>query len=109
MGKDFALTAIGRFRDELSHRGVTASKLVLFGSYATGKQHEWSDIDLIVVSPDFEGKGLWERIQQVTRAILVTHAPIEPIMLTPAEWADENRMICQIARETGEVVYSADA
>lgn len=109
MGKDFALTAIQRFHDELSHQGVSASKLVLFGSYATGKQHEWSDIDLIVISPDFEGKGLMDRVHQVTSAIMVTHAPIEPIMLTPAEWADENRMICQIARETGEVVYSADA
>ena len=29
---------------------------VLFGSYAKGQQHEWSDIDLLVVSPRYDKK-----------------------------------------------------
>ncbi len=36
-------------------------KMYLFGSMATGKTHKYSDIDLIVVSKDFNGKGLIER------------------------------------------------
>lgn len=30
------------------------NKVILFGSFAKGNQHEWSDIDLCVVSPKFK-------------------------------------------------------
>ena len=29
-------------------------KAILFGSYAKGKQHKWSDIDLCIISPKFK-------------------------------------------------------
>ncbi|MFH1233588.1 MAG: nucleotidyltransferase domain-containing protein [Patescibacteria group bacterium] len=29
-------------------------KVILFGSFAKGKQHKWSDIDLCVISPKFK-------------------------------------------------------
>lgn len=37
------------------------SKLYLFGSMASGKTHIWSDVDLLVVSKRFRGKGLLDR------------------------------------------------
>ena len=36
-------------------------QMYLFGSRATGKIHKWSDVDLIVVSKRFNGKGINER------------------------------------------------
>ena len=36
-------------------------KMYLFGSQATGKTHKWSDVDLIVVSTKFKGKGILKR------------------------------------------------
>jgi predicted nucleotidyltransferase len=33
---------------------IKIEKVILFGSYAYGKQHRDSDIDLIVLSPDFK-------------------------------------------------------
>ena len=35
--------------------------MYFFGSRATGKPHKWSDVDLVVVSKHFRGKGLLER------------------------------------------------
>jgi len=37
------------------------SKLYLFGSAASGQMHKWSDVDLLVVSRRFRGKGLLQR------------------------------------------------
>ena len=43
------------FKKSLS-REIPIKKMILFGSYATGKTHRWSDIDLIVVSNKFRKK-----------------------------------------------------
>ena len=57
MDQETALTCIARFRDALEAKGIHVGRLVLYGSYATGQSHEGSDIDLVVVSDDFEGRG----------------------------------------------------
>lgn len=36
-------------------RKVPIDKMILFGSYARGRPHKYSDIDLIIVSPKFRG------------------------------------------------------
>jgi predicted nucleotidyltransferase len=33
--------------------GVTFSKVILFGSYARNQAHQWSDIDLALISDNF--------------------------------------------------------
>jgi predicted nucleotidyltransferase len=35
-------------------------KVYLFGSYAKGTPHEWSDVDLCFFSKDFENKRSWD-------------------------------------------------
>jgi predicted nucleotidyltransferase len=47
------------YRKEISEivsiiRGINPQKIYLFGSYATGKFDEYSDIDLLVVAPSNE-------------------------------------------------------
>lgn len=45
---------INAFVEELKRRKIKVSKVILFGSRATGRAHEYSDIDVAIVSPDFE-------------------------------------------------------
>ena len=40
-------------------------RAILFGSYAKGTQREDSDIDLIIISPDFRGVPKLERHQRL--------------------------------------------
>ena len=54
---------IDKYRSVLSALGVTAERVVLFGSYATGKAKEFSDIDLLIISSDFQGKNIRERLE----------------------------------------------
>jgi len=43
------------FKSKLSNH-MPINKIILFGSFAKGKAHEFSDMDLIIVSPKFKGK-----------------------------------------------------
>jgi predicted nucleotidyltransferase len=106
MDKEAVLKAIEGFREALSRHGVRADRVILYGSYSRGDWHDGSDIDLIVVSRDFEAKGFWERIDMLVDALMDVPQPIEAIAMTPEEWDRGDSMIAQCAKD-GEVVYAA--
>jgi predicted nucleotidyltransferase len=83
---------------------IRPQKIVLFGSHSTGTQREDSDIDLVVISKDFAGKGYWERIDILSAAISSVFQPIEATAMTPEEWQSGDSLIADYARN-GEVVY----
>ena len=56
MDKETVLDIISQFRGALEARGTRVSRLILFGSYASGNPREGSDIDLVVISEDFEAR-----------------------------------------------------
>ncbi|MBL7068198.1 MAG: nucleotidyltransferase domain-containing protein [Candidatus Marinimicrobia bacterium] len=103
MDKRTVLEIIKNFKAALTSSGVHVDRVILFGSYAYGIPHEGSDIDLVVISPDFENKGLWERIKMVSKAIRIVFEPIQAIPMTPAEWERDDSMIVEFAKK-GEVV-----
>ena len=104
MDKKAVLAIISDFRKALESAGVKPQKILLYGSYATGNIRPDSDIDLVVISDDFEGKSYWERIDVLSGAIYQVFQPIEAIAMTPKEWEDGNSLIADYARG-GEVVY----
>ncbi len=105
MDKATVLKIVRDYDRALRARGVLPCKIVLYGSWARGEPHEGSDIDLVVVSEDFEGKGYWERIEILADALCEIWQPVEAVAMTPAEWESGDSMIAQFARE-GEVVFS---
>ena len=51
-------TVIDTVRDyarEIGNSGVALKYVILYGSFAKGTQHEWSDIDVALVADEFEG------------------------------------------------------
>lgn len=104
MDKAAVLKIISDYGKALESEGVKPQKIILFGSYSTGTQHEGSDIDLVVISEDFAGKGYWERIHVLAAAIVRVFEPIEAVAMTPDEWQSGDSLIADYARN-GEVVY----
>jgi len=104
MDKKTVLAIISDFRKILEAAGVRPQKLILFGSFANGDYHQDSDIDIAVVSEDFEGKSYWERIDLLSDAIYKIFKPIEAVAMTPKEWQQSDSLIANYARG-GEVVY----
>ena len=60
MGKKTDLKIVNEFKRKVS-KYLLLKKLILFGSRATGKTHEFSDFDLIVVSPNFKKEKTFNR------------------------------------------------
>lgn len=104
MDKGTVLRILSDFAKALEAERVKPQKIVLFGSYSTGTQHEGNDIDLVVISEDFAGKGYWERIDILAAAIVRVFEPIEAIAMTPQEWESGDSLIVDYARN-GEIVY----
>jgi predicted nucleotidyltransferase len=76
---------IERYRRELEASGITSQRILLFGSYAKGTPHEGSDIDLIVVSPDWAPLCERERLEVLGAAAGRIMEPIQAQGFTPEE------------------------
>lgn len=104
MDKRAVLEIISTFRNAIESRGIRAEKIILFGSYVTGQYREDSDIDVVVISRDFENKSFWERIDILSAAIYDIFEPIEATAFTPQEWKSRDSIIVDFAKN-GEVVF----
>jgi len=98
-------TAIREFV-RLLEKGLKIEAIVLFGSHARGTSYEDSDIDLAVISPDFEGVPMNRRQEMI--ADLSVHRPynLSPIGYPSSEY--HNPGPHSFLREivvTGKVVY----
>lgn len=76
---------IARYREALAKLGVRAERIYLFGSYRDGTQKEGSDIDLLVISADFEHLDFVERLRVLGVAAARILEPIEAEGFTPQE------------------------
>jgi len=80
---------INQYRKNLEAMGVKIRKLIIYGSHASGKSKEESDIDLVVVSNDFKDMDLWERLCLLGRARIGIKRPIEILGITEEEFKEE--------------------
>jgi predicted nucleotidyltransferase len=96
---------VRRYLAELPSFGIHASRAVLFGSFARGNANKWSDIDLIVIAPEFDRKCTMRTVKRLWHATLKADVRIEPIPCGEREWeTDDSRPILEIARREGIVI-----
>lgn len=106
MDKTAALDAIARFSKAIEAKGIRINKLILYGSYARGDYREGSDIDLILISEDFNNRDYWSRIDLLSEAIYDVFEPIEVVGFTPEEWDQQTSPLYDYAKQ-GEILYAA--
>ena len=69
-----------------------------------GKANEYSDIDLIVIAPEFDGSREISLVKRLWHATVKDNR-IEPIPCGEKEWeTDQSRPILEIARREGIVI-----
>lgn len=96
------VSAVKRYLASLPRYGIHASRAILYGSFARGAEHEWSDIDLVVVAPEFDEAHDMSTVEQLWIATEAADDRIEPIPCGEREWADDDsRPILAIARRDG--------
>lgn len=90
----------------LSGEGIHANRGILFGSFARGEANEWSDIDLIVIAPEFDGTKDRQLIRRLWILRGQADVRIEPIPCGEHEWETEGgRPILDVARREGMEIH----
>ncbi|MCX6034216.1 MAG: nucleotidyltransferase domain-containing protein [Chloroflexi bacterium] len=103
------LKTIREYLQILSSKGVPVKVGVLFGSYATGKTHKWSDIDLLVISPRFDKKLKRTDIDLLWHVAADVDSRIEPIAVGERQFKEDNSsFIIEIARREGQIIPLAE-
>jgi len=95
---------VKRYIEILKGDKLPIKKIILFGSYATGKQHKWSDIDLCIVSPKF--KDPWDATEYLwlKRKIFDVKYTIEPVGFSPKDFRESSSLISEIKTNGIEIV-----
>lgn len=89
----------------LNARGIPVRRGVVFGSHARGTADLWSDIDLVVISPLFDGARDRRLIDLLWRTTVSTDSRIEPIGVGERQWLEDGASpIIEVARREGQVV-----
>jgi predicted nucleotidyltransferase len=99
------VSTVQRYLRNLVDAGIPVRFGVVFGSHATGRVHEWSDIDLLVVSRRFDELKRREDVNTLWRIAARTDPRIEPIPSGERQFEGEHApSIIEIARREGQKV-----
>ncbi len=99
------VVAVQNYLHALQANGLTVKFGVVFGSQATGRANRWSDIDVVVVSPQFDGLRHRRDVDLLWRLAASTDSRIEPIPCGERQWAeDTSSAIVEMARREGQQV-----
>lgn len=97
---------VREYKEELRRHNIHITKAILYGSYAKGHPKPYSDIDLVVVSPDLARFPLLRRQELLAELTMNIDAPLEVIGYTPKEFKKSNHTIFgQIIQETGKLLH----
>jgi len=105
MAEEAIIISVRKYLNYLKENGFNISFGILYGSQATGKATEFSDIDLIVVSPDFDDEIECKTLDKLWQLAGRTDYRIEPIPCGLERWEkDDYTPIIDIARNEGTIV-----
>ena len=104
MVEEAVIEAVKRYLAALQAVGIHTRRAVLFGSYARGRADEYSDIDLVVIAPEFDGSREMSLVKRLWGATAADNR-IEPIPCGEQEWeTDQGRPVLEIARREGIII-----
>lgn len=97
---------VKEYEDELKRHNISITKIVLYGSYAKGHPKPYSDIDLVIISPDLARFSPLRRQELLAELTMNIDAPLEVLGYTPEEFKKSNHTIFgQIIRKTGKLLH----
>lgn len=90
---------IDNYITKLEENGFTIKKAFLFGSYAKGNAHENSDIDIALVSDEFEGIRFYDK-DKIRRTTISVSSQLEVLPFKTSDFTDDDPFVKEIL-ETG--------
>jgi predicted nucleotidyltransferase len=109
MAKKNVINSIRAYLRFLEQQGIQVSFGVLYGSYAKENANEWSDIDLLVVSPLYDRNRTIDDYEKLWIYAARTDSRIEPIPVGERQYLeDDSSAIIEIARREGQIIPLAE-
>lgn len=103
MAEERIKPAVELIRDFLKERNIKVNRIVVFGSQVKGSFRVDSDIDLAIVSPDFEGKDIFQRAQMLKglkwEIVEKFMLPFDIIPISFKEWQESSSLIVEYIKE----------
>jgi predicted nucleotidyltransferase len=91
---------------QLLKRAANPVKIILFGSYATGKADEDSDLDFLIVEKELKARRMeMVRLSDVLRPLRI---PVDVLVASEKvfnDWADTPGTVLYEAAKEGKVLY----
>jgi len=86
----------------LEEKNIPIEKAWLFGSYASGRYNEWSDIDIALISGAFKGIRMDDRntIRSITLDI---SSNLEPLPYRPEDFSESDPFVKEIVKHGVQV------
>ena len=109
MVKEQIALVVRKYLNDLRQQDIPISYGVVFGSQARGEAGQWSDIDLLVVSPRFDKSLKRADIDLLWRIAARIDSRIEPIPIGQLQYLkDTSSAVIEIARREGQIIPLAD-
>jgi len=104
------IKAVQNYLAAVRRAGLRATRAVLFGSHARGEAGPESDVDLVVIAPEFDEPYDRRRVDLLWALRAQTDSRIEPIAVGERQWqADVGSPILEMARREGQVILPTGA
>ena len=88
---------LSKFFEELKKNKINIISAILFGSYAQGTQTEYSDIDLAIVSDDFEGNRYYD-LDKIRPARFAVDTDISVLPYRPEDFKPDDLFVKEILK-----------
>jgi len=99
------LRVIQNYLDTIRQADINARRAILFGSHVRGEAHPDSDIDILVIAPEFDEPYDKRRVDLLWELRAKSDSRIEPIPVGERQWLeDDSSAIIEIARREGEEI-----
>ena len=108
MVDESVVKSVKDYINALNRAGLEIEFAVVYGSQAVGNTHEWSDIDLLVVSSRFDEMTDRTAINMLWRIAAKIDNRIEPVPCGSKQWREDDlSAIIEIARREGQILSAA--
>lgn len=101
MSKDQVKNIAREYAKLLRTKKFPFDGVYLFGSFAKGEPHKWSDIDIAVVSKVFSGDDWFEEKAKLWRYVLDVDTRIEPYGISAEEFNEGWSPMASEIKKTG--------
>lgn len=95
---------LNSYRSQLERENIRPVKLILYGSFAHGQPHQWSDIDVVVIARSYGKRTVLERMEFLSQKAAEVDDRLEVLGYTEKEYQAADQSIFKEIITQGQVV-----